>query len=203
MEAQSSELCSSNDWAPVFQADVLIGRTNGATVESSGSGWLIGIDGGAGRSISEIICLALTIRGISGMANFKDRDFHSEATLRLKQGLMLHAGGQMSLNQSLNAETGASLGVANTSYTTEAENVSFDNTANWGGRIGEISAGIALDIYENTQIRSGANITHIVTGAGQKKGNPSDLAAEIASNDTGKAVNINIIGIYFGLNLML
>jgi hypothetical protein len=201
-EAMSAELCSSDVWSTVLRTDVLIGRTNGATVESSRSGWLIGIEGGAGKSISELGCFVITLRGISGMASFVDRDFHSEAILHLKHGLMLHAGGQVALNQSMNAEIGASLGAAKTSYTTKTKNISLNKTAAWGGRIGDISAGIAWNLNESLQLRSGANVTHIVTGAGQKKGNPSDLAAEIASNDSGKAVNLNIIGAYFGFNLV-
>lgn len=207
-EPQSAEKCiqrneSERTWSPFVQGQVAYGRTSGTTVEESDIGYVGGLEFGARRSLTMDLCLSLSAKIFTATAKFKDRDNHADATLDIMQGVLLGVGGRYPITQDWSAEGSAGLGAANTTYSSDARDVEYDKTAPWGGRVGEITAGLGLNLTDVTQVRLGLSITHVVTGAGRQRGNEGDGAASVASNDTGKAVNLNIIGAYIGVGVEL
>ena len=205
---QSAEKCvrpteSDRTWSPFVQGQVSYGHTNGTTVEKSDVGYLGGLEFGAQRALDMNLRLSLSGKIFTGLAKFKDRDNHANASLIIPQGLLVGVGGWYQITQEWGAEFIVGVGAANTSYSSDARDAEYSKSAPWGGRIGEITGGLGLSITEITLIRLGLSITHVVTGAGQQKGGEGDGAASVASNDTGKAVNLNIIAAYLGVGVEL
>ena len=154
-EPQTAEKCiqhieSERTWSPFVHGLVSYGRTSGTTVEESDTGYLAGLELGARRSLDMNLCLSLSAKIFTGTAEFKDRDNHTNATLDIMQGILLGAGGRYPINQDWSAEATVSLGAANTKYSSDDRDIKYNKTAPWGGRVGEITAGLGLSLLTST-----------------------------------------------------
>lgn len=176
-------------------ANFAYGVTTGATVERRDSGHVSNLEIGVNTSPIGMVCPFYSLGLISGKANFKDSDLHASATLNLKLGISVRVGGRTEIFKDIDALLKIGLGAADVDYT--AKGLNIEKSGAWAGRVAELTGGVAWKVLQEAEIQGGISATHIVTATGNSRG--VDDFSDPTSSDPGKAVNINIIGVFLGL----